>query len=236
MSNRTMLIVAIAAAIAVVVAYQVSTRYRLLRANAVAGQTNIPTLAPGQDPLAGVIVVPKRIRGSDYQRSEFGDAWSDDTDAPSGRNGCDTRNDILNRDLTDKSFVYTRRCPSAVGAGLLHDPYTGVQIAFTRGPKSGESVQIDHIVPLAYAWDMGAREWQPATRWRFANDPANLIAVQGQVNKDKGDQAPGSWMPPNKEFWCQYSMQFAEVVRGYHLSVDKQSANAIRKAARTCPH
>ncbi|MBE5459439.1 hypothetical protein E3G69_003163 [Mycobacteroides abscessus] len=93
-----------------------------------------------------------------------------------------------------------------------------------------------HIVPLAYAWDMGAREWQPATRWRFANDPANLIAVQGQVNKDKGDQAPGSWMPPNKEFWCQYSMQFAEVVRGYHLSVDKQSANAIRKAAQTCPH
>lgn len=86
-----MLIVAIAAAIAVVVAYQVSTRYRLLRANAVAGQTNIPTLAPGQDPLAGVTVVPKRIRGSDYQRSEFGDAWSDDTDAPSGRNGCDTR-------------------------------------------------------------------------------------------------------------------------------------------------
>lgn len=144
-----MLIVAIAAAIAVVVAYQVSTRYRLLRANAVAGQTNIPTLAPGQDPLAGVIVVPKRIRGSDYQRSEFGDAWSDDTDAPSGRNGCDTRNDILNRDLTDKSFVYTRRCPSAVGAGLLHDPYTGVQIAFTRGPKSGESVQIDHILSVA---------------------------------------------------------------------------------------
>ncbi len=146
-----MLIVAIAAAIAVVVAYQVSARYRLQRANAVAGQSNIPTLAPGQDPLAGVMVIPKRMRGEDYQRAEFGDAWSDDTDAPGGHNGCDTRNDILNRDLTDKSFVFTRRCPSAVGAGMLHDPYTGTQVAFSRGPKSGEAVQIDHVVSEAPA-------------------------------------------------------------------------------------
>lgn len=230
-----MLIVAIAAAIAMVVAFQVSARYRIQRANVIAGQPNIPTLAPGQDPLAGVTVQPQRVRAKDYQRTEFGDAWSDDTDAPGGRNGCDTRNDILNRDLTDKSFVYTRRCPHAVRTGSLHDPYTGSQIAFTRGPTSGEAVQIDHIVPLAYAWDMGARAWPPAMRWRFANDPANLIAVQGQANKDKGDQAPASWMPPNKAFWCQYSMQFAEVVRGYHLSVDERSANAIRAAAQSCP-
>ncbi len=235
MKNRTLLIVAIAAAIAMVVAYQVSTRYRLQRANAIAGQSNMPTLAPGQDPLTGVSVVSKRVRGKDYQRSEFGDAWSDDTDAPGGHNGCDTRNDILNRDLGDKSFVYTRRCPHAVRTGTLLDPYTGVHLAFTRGPKSGEAVQIDHIVPLAYAWDMGARDWQPSMRWRFANDPANLIAVQGQANKDKGDQAPASWMPPNKAFWCQYFMQFAEVVRGYHLSIDERSANTIREAAQSCP-
>jgi len=233
--NRTILIVAIAAAIAMVVAYQVSARYRLQRASAIAGQSNMPTLAPGRDPLTGVAVVPKRLRGKDYQRSEFGDAWSDDTDAPGGHNGCDTRNDILNRDLGDKSFVYTRRCPHAVRTGTLLDPYTGVYVAFTRGPKSGEAVQIDHIVPLAYAWDMGARDWQPSMRWRFANDPANLIAVQGQANKDKGDQAPASWMPPNKAFWCQYSMQFAEVVRGYHLSIDERSAVAIREAALSCP-
>ncbi|TDH18106.1 HNH endonuclease family protein [Mycobacteroides franklinii] len=235
MKSRTLLIVAIAAAIAMVVAYQVSTRYRLQRANAIAGQSNMPTLAPGQDPLTGVAVVPKRVRSKDYQRSVFGDAWSDDTDAPGGHNGCDTRNDILSRDLGDKSFVYTRRCPQAVRTGTLLDPYTGVHVAFTRGPKSGEAVQIDHIVPLAYAWDMGARDWQPSMRWRFANDPANLIAVQGQANKDKGDQAPASWMPPNKAFWCQYSMQFAEVVRGYHLSIDERSANTIREAAHTCP-
>ncbi|MFV8310610.1 HNH endonuclease family protein [Mycobacteroides chelonae] len=235
MRNRTILVVAIAAAIAVVVAYQVSARYRLQRANAIAGQSNIPTLAPGVDPLAGVMVVPKRVRGKDYQRVEFGDAWSDDTDAPGGHNGCDTRNDILNRDLADKTFVYTSRCPNAVGAGMLHDPYTGEMVGFARGPKSGDAIQIDHIVPLAYAWDMGAREWQPSMRWRFANDPANLIAVQGQANKDKGDQPPANWMPPNKAFWCQYSMQFAEVVRGYHLSLDERSANVIREAAQTCP-
>ncbi|MBA0045217.1 HNH endonuclease family protein [Mycobacteroides sp. LB1] len=235
MRNRALLIVAIAAAIAVVVAYQVSTRYRLQRANAIAAQSNIPTLAQGDDPLAGITVVAKRLRGKDYERAQFGDAWSDDTDAPGGRNGCDTRNDILNRDLADKSYVYTRRCPNAVRTGTLRDPYTGVQVAFTRGPKSGEAIQIDHIVPLAYAWDMGARDWEPSLRWRFANDPANLIAVQGQANQDKGDQGPSGWMPSNRAFWCQYSMQFAEVLRGYHLSIDERSANTVREAAQTCP-
>jgi hypothetical protein len=233
--NKTLLITAIAVAIAVVVAYQATARSRQQQAKALAAQSNIPTLAAGQDPLAGVTVVPRRVRGGDYQRAQFGDAWSDDTDAPGGHNGCDTRNDVLNRDLTDKTHVSLKRCPNAVGTGILLDPYTATQVSFTRGPKSGESVQIDHIVPLAYAWDMGARDWQPSLRWRFANDPANLIAVQGQANQDKGDQPPASWLPPNKAFWCQYVMQFAEVVRGYKISIDEKSAAAIRGAAGTCP-
>ena len=104
-----------------------------------------------------------------------------------------------------------------MATGTLHDPYTNATINFHRGAKVGEAVQIDHIVPLALAWDMGAYDWPVAQRIRFANDPANLLAVQGQANQDKGDSQPALWMPPNAAFPCQYAMQFIAVSRGYGL-------------------
>ena len=194
-----------------------------------------PTVAPGGDVLAGLSVVPNRVRGNDYRRAAFGEAWTDDTAAPGGRNGCDTRNDILDRDLTDKTYVSLKRCPQAVATGELRDPYTNDTVAFTRGAQVGAAVQIDHIVPLAYAWDMGARDWPEDLRERFANDPANLIAVAGQANQDKGDLPPGEWMPPNTAFHCAYALQFLEVLRGYRLPVDEPSAEALRESAATCP-
>ena len=74
------------------------------------------------------------------------------------------------------------RCPTAVATGKLLDPYTNAEVAFTRGNQTGASVQIDHIVPLALAWDLGARDWTDDMRVRFANDPANLLAVSGGAN------------------------------------------------------
>jgi len=198
-------------------------------------RADVPTVAPGSDVLAGITVVPQRIRGYDYHRAAFGDAWDDDNDAPGGHNGCDTRNDILGRDLVDKTYVSIKRCLDAVATGVLHDPYTNQTISFVRGAQVGASVQIDHIVPLAYAWDMGARDWTDEIRIRFANDPANLLAVQGQANQDKGDQGPAAWRPPNQAFWCQYAMQFIAVLRGYGLPVDEPSAAELRGAASTCP-
>jgi hypothetical protein len=92
-----------------------------------------------------------------------------------------------------------------------------------------------HIVPLALAWDLGARNWTDDMRLRFANDPANLIAVDGPANQDKSDHEPATWMPPNHAFWCQYAVQFAAVLRGYGLPVDAPSVPALRDAAATCP-
>ena len=196
---------------------------------------DVPTVAPGADVLAGIAVVPMRIRGYDYRRDAFGDSWTDDNTAPGGHNGCDTRNDILERDLVEKTYVSISRCPRAVATGTLYDPYTNLTVAFTRGAQTGAAVQIEHIVPLAYAWDQGARNWTDDMRVRFANDPANLLAVQGQVNQDKGDKEPARWMPPNAAFHCQYAMQFIEVLRGYSLPVDAPSVPALRQAASTCP-
>jgi len=232
MSRARLLWVTAVAALTVIVAVQLASRPDDVPATA---RADVPTVQPGVDVLQGVGVVPQRIRSNDYRRAAFGSAWDDDNDAPGGHNGCDTRNDILNRDLVDKTYVAIKRCPDAVESGTLRDPYTNATIAFIRGNQVGASVQIDHIVPLAYAWDMGAKNWTDVMRTRFANDPANLLAVSGQANQEKSDQGPVAWMPPNRGFWCQYAMQFIAVARGYGLPIDEGSADELRQAASTCP-
>ncbi|WP_060999599.1 MULTISPECIES: HNH endonuclease family protein [Mycolicibacterium] len=225
---------ALFAAVSVLVAYQTVVSAAEQSAQFIAA-ADVPTVAPGEDVLAGVAVVPLRVRSHDYRRAAFGESWTDDNDAPGGHNGCDTRNDILDRDLVEKTYVAISRCPTAVATGVLHDPYTSLTIPFTRGNQTGAAVQIEHIVPLAYAWDQGARIWTDALRVRFANDPANLVAVQGQANQDKGDKEPALWMPPNEAFHCQYAMQFIAVMRGYGLPVDALSVQPLQQAAHTCP-
>ncbi|WP_019346497.1 HNH endonuclease family protein [Mycolicibacterium conceptionense] len=180
MTNRRVWWLVAAVALAVVVAVQVTTSTHNV-ARFVA-QAQPPTVAAGIDLLAGVPQIPERVRGNDYRRAAFGESWDDDNSAPGGHNGCDTRNDILDRDLVDKTFVAIKRCPTAVATGTLHDPYTNAVVSFVRGNQTGASVQIDHIVPLALAWDLGARDWPDDMRLRFANDPANLLAVAGKPN------------------------------------------------------
>ncbi|BBX17511.1 hypothetical protein CRI77_18530 [Mycolicibacterium duvalii] len=233
MSRKHVLWLAVAAILSVLVAYQVTSA-----TNPPAeylADADVPTVAPGVDVLAGIAQIDARPRRGDYRRDAFGDSWTDDTSAPGGHNGCDTRNDILDRDLIDKTYVAISRCPTAVATGVLRDPYTSATVPFVRGAQTGASVQIDHIVPLAYAWDLGAGDWTDEMRTRFANDPANLLAVDGPTNQDKGDKEPAVWMPPNAAFHCQYAMQYIAVLRGYRLPVDAPSSQALRAAAQTCP-
>ena len=138
-----------AVAVTILVAVQVTTAAaREDRFVAGAGD-DVPVVAAGVDVLAGIPTIPMRVREHDYRRAAFGDAWTDDTTAPGGHNGCDTRNDILDRDLVDKTFTAISRCPTAVATGTLYDPYTDDTLAFTRGNQVGASVQIDHILSAA---------------------------------------------------------------------------------------
>ncbi|CAM3100889.1 HNH endonuclease family protein [Tsukamurella hominis] len=191
--------------------------------------------APDGAPLAGVRIVAARERAPQpYRRAAFGKAWTDDQSAPLGHNGCDTRNDVLDRDLKDKTYVRTSACPRAVATGVLTDPYGGATIRFERGAKTSAKVQIDHVVALAYAWDMGAWSWDDAKRAAFANDPRNLVAVDGPANENKSDSPPGRWMPSNERFHCQYARQFSFVAREYGLSVDRSSAAVVDQSVKTC--
>lgn len=195
------------------------------------GGASATTVRPGPVVRAlSTLRVKGRAAKTGYDRDRFGQAWAD-----VDRNGCDTRNDILDRDLVDKTYVSIKRCPNAVATGTLHDPYTNATVPFLRGAQVGAAVQIDHIVPLALAWDLGARTWTDDMRLRFANDPANLLAVDGPANQNKGDAEPAIWMPPNGAFHCQYAIQFIAVLRGYALPIDALSAPVLRDAAATCP-
>jgi hypothetical protein len=158
MTRTRLLWLAAVVALAVLVAFQVIASSGD-RAQVVA-QADIPTVAPGVDVLAGIAQVPIRIRSHDYRRDAFGDTWTDDNPAPGGHNGCDTRNDILDRDLVDKTYVSIKRCPNAVATGTLYDPYTNATVAFVRGNQVGAAVQIDHIVSAAVTCRSGIHAGQ----------------------------------------------------------------------------
>lgn len=179
------------------------------------------------DLLGGITIAPYQHR-HDYRRAAFGEGWDNG-------GSCDVRDQILNRDMTDVTYTSVKRCPNAVESGQLSDPYTGKSITFTRGPRSSEQIQIDHLVPLAYAWDAGAWSWSDDERHRFYFDPAELLAVDGPTNQAKGDGGPEKWMPPNTAFDCTYATKWIGVLRAYQLTIDAASADVLRQAAATCP-
>lgn len=193
-----------------------------------------PDAAPALAALATLTTVPARTHRDDYDRTAFGPAWDDGSDAALAGNGCDTRDDILDRDLRDTTHVATTACPRAVASGEMRSPYTGDRVDFRRGRERGGTVQIDHIVPLAYAWDAGAHAWGARLRLTFANDPANLVAVDGRSNQDKSDSPPGEWMPAHVPFRCRYAMQFVLVAATYRLAVDARSVTVLRAALGRC--
>lgn len=169
-----------------------------------------------------------------YSRAEFGQAWTDDVTVADGHNGCDTRNDILRRDLT-VIVIKPGTGGCVVASGVLRDPYTSTVIVFTRGVGTSEAVQIDHVVALGDAWQTGAQQQSLAVRTDFANDPLNLLAVSGPANDQKGDADAASWLPANKSFRCSYvAIQVAVKIR-YHLWVTRAEHDAIARVLSTCP-
>jgi hypothetical protein len=169
-----------------------------------------------------------------YSRAQFGPAWTDDVTVADGHNGCDTRNDILRRDLTDVVIkAGTHGC--TVATGILHDPYSNTEISFTRGASTSSVVQIDHVVALGDAWQTGAQQLTLAVRTNMANDPLELLAVDGALNEQKGDADAASWLPPNRSFWCSYTaIQVAVKIR-YHLWTTPAEHQALARVLSTCP-
>ena len=188
--------------------------------------------SPARELLA-TLEVKGRAPMTGYDRALFGQAWSDDVRVPGGRNGGVTRNDVLRRDLHDTVIrPGTHGC--LVESGTLLDPYSGETLEFVRGPRSAE-IQIDHVVALADAWQKGAQAWDEDTRRDFANDPANLLAVRGDLNQQKGAGDAATWLPPDTSFRCDYVSRIIGVKATYGLWVTEAEQEALSRELMRCP-
>ncbi len=180
--------------------------------------------------LSTLQVLPRRPYAPGYQRDcgqgqgcVFGPAWTDDQGAPEGHNGCRTRDDVLRASLTEVQLRAGSRC--IVVSGVLRDPYTGSVIHFQKA--AADAVEIDHVAPLAYVWDLGANRWPYPTRVAFANDPLELVAASRAANQAKGDDGPSQWLPPARGFRCDYAARFVSVLVKYRLPVVAADARTL---------
>jgi hypothetical protein len=174
-------------------------------------------------------VTKGRAAKTGYTRAQFGQTWAD-----VDRNGCDTRNDILKRDLTAEVFKEkTREC--VVLSGTLIDPFSGETINFVRGNTSSMEVQIDHVVALSNAWQTGAFKLSIKERTAFANDPMNLLAVKGRLNSQKGDGDAATWLPPLKSYRCDYVSRQIAVKIKYRLWFTAPEKEAMVRILKSCP-
>lgn len=171
------------------------------------------------------LIVKDRASSTGYSREQFGAEWTTTS-------GCDTRNIILNRDLSD--VVIDENC--FVISGILNDPYTGKTINFKRGSGTSSLIQIDHVVALSNAWQTGAQQFTLAKRIELANDPLELLAVDGSANQQKSDGDAATWLPSNKTFRCQYVARQIAVKIKYLLWVTKSEHDAIQNILINCPN
>lgn len=182
--------------------------------------------------LAQLATLPVKGRApkTGYERSRFGSGWKDPD-----HNGCDGRNDILRRDLTAiVARPGTQGC--VITSGVLHDPYTGTFINFVRGQGTSNAVQIDHVVALSDAWQKGAQQLGAGQRLQLANDPLNLLAVDGPANASKGDGDAATWLPPQTSYRCAYVARQTAVKAKYGLWVTRAERDAIKRIVTAqCP-
>ena len=195
---------------------------------AILGISSATASASTAEELLNSLAVKGRAPKTGYSRAQFGATWAD-----VNKNGCDTRNDILKRDL--RNVVYRSKTHDCVvESGTLLDPYSGTTINFVKGVTSSMEVQIDHVVALSNAWQTGAFKLTLEKRTAFANDPDNLLAVQGRLNSQKGDGDAATWLPPLKSARCAYVTKQIIVKAKYGLWVTAPEKAAMLTVLSKC--
>lgn len=190
--------------------------------------TDVLSATDATTPLARELLETIEVKGraakTGYKRSQFGAGWA-------SVGGCDMRNIMLGRYLRD---IKTDVAQCVVFSGVLDDVYTATTINFFRGQDTSDDVQIDHVVALSDSWQKGAQALSPEVREQFANDPLNLIPVDGDANQKKGDSDAASWLPPNKGFRCQYIARQIAVKSKYKLWVTDAERAAMKRVLSGC--
>ncbi len=186
----------------------------------------VVSAAPKATSALGKLAVKGRAPKTGYARELFSDGWGD-------IGSCDLRNYVLARDLRSVAWRAGDKC--MVETGVLLDPYTGKKIYFKRGVSTSIKVQIDHVIAVSDAWQKGAQQLSSSARYKFYNDPLNLLAVDGPTNSSKGDSDAASWLPPNKSYRCAYVARQIAVKAKYKLWVTSAEKSAMAKVLSLCP-
>ena len=186
--------------------------------------TSATSAAPAPDPasgLLGALTVAAEGSRNGYDRSLFSH-WRD-----TNGSGCDARQDTLAEQVI--GFPQVDLFDSCV---IVEGDWYSIFDGVTHAGSPSE-LDIDHVVALAEAWDSGASNWDSATRRRFANDPAHLVAVTASSNRSKGDSDLAEWRPL-RSAWCVTATITAQVKAAYGLSVDRAEYDAIAEMLGTC--
>lgn len=189
-------------------------------ASASAAPTNLPAGGALSALLATLRVAPEARDG--YKRTLF-KLWIDEDD-----DGCDTRREVL---IVEAVTTPTVGSSCSLAGGEWLSPYDGVTFTDPSG------LDIDHVVPLAEAWDSGASAWTADRRMRFANDldvPWALVAVSAGSNRSKGDRDPADWMPPLESFTCTYVAWWVEGKARWSLTIDTDEQDALARFVAMC--
>ena len=156
-----------------------------------------------------------------YARSAF-THWVD-----ADGDGCDTRNEVLIAEAVTRPGLGSR-CALAGGKWVsYYDRRTWTD----RG-----RIDIDHMVPLAEAWDSGAGTWSAAMRTAYANDlgdPRSLVGVTDSVNRSKSDRDPAEWLPTYDR--CRYVREWTAVKVRWRLTADTAEKATLTRLAASCP-
>ena len=174
------------------------------------------------DAAIKILKVAPDIRDG-YSRAKFRH-WSD-----LDKNGCNTRNDVIIEEALVNPKV-EKRCKIVKDTGKWYSMYDAVTVT------NFSALDVDHMVPLAEAWDSGAKEWDIARREVYANDmgdPISLIAVTASTNRSKSDQDPAEWLPAKDV--CVYIKNWVQVKVRWSLTVDENELKVIRETNAKCP-
>lgn len=226
--RRVLFVVLLALIVSVLSSYQ--NDFQAAEINQPSSQIkNVTTTPPEESEKAAEILNSLPIKGrapkTGYERELFLDDWRKE-------NNCDKRNIILQRDLSDTKLD---KSACIVESGKLNDPYTGKQTNFIRGFGTSDDIQIDHVVSLSDAWQKGAQQLSPDRRNNFANDPLNLLAVDGPINMQKSDSDAVSWLPPNKTYRCMFVARQIAVKAKYNLWLTAAEKTAMNGVLKKCP-
>ncbi|MFD7731268.1 HNH endonuclease family protein [Kitasatospora phosalacinea] len=158
-----------------------------------------------------------------YERTKFRH-WID-----ADKNGCSTRAEVLVAEAASAPFVGAK---CSLSGGVWVSPYDDMVL------QDAKALDVDHMVPLAEAWDSGASAWSAAERQAYANDldePRALVAVSAKSNRSKADKDVAEWLPPAADYRCTYLTDWTAVKTRWGLSVDQVEADALRRLAAACP-